>query len=127
MRLTGLIAGAVVVAAMGAGCKSTPSGNGNGCQTTGAAVIIDARDNQTFSISSATISPTQTVCWENFGTLTHSITADAALGDTTWNSSTVDETLTPDFIVLKSGWTLNVDYPYHCRYHSGMTGVIHVR
>jgi plastocyanin len=128
MRLSGVGATVAVVLTVGVACKSSPSGNGNGCKSTTAAVTIDARDNQTFSITSATISPGQTVCWENFGSLTHSITADATLGDSTWTSTNVDETLTPDFIVLRSGWTVNVDYPYHCRYHpSTMSGVIHVR
>jgi len=126
MRLRGLGASVGVVLALGAACKGTPSGNGNGCKSTGAAVTIDGRDNQTWSLPSVTINASQTVCWENFGTATHSITADPTLSDSTWNATTVDETLTPDFVVLYSGWKANVDYPYHCRYHAGMTGVIHV-
>lgn len=128
MRLFRLGASVAVVLTIGVACKSTPSGNGNGCQSTSAAVTIDARDNQTFSITSVTISPGQTVCWQNFGHLTHSITADPVLGDSNWTATNVDETLTPDFIVLESGWKVNLDYPYHCRYHPAtMSGVIKVR
>lgn len=103
---------------------NNPTG-GNGCDSTGANIIINAQDNLTFDQTSVTISKGQKVCWQNFGTITHSVTADPSLADSTWN---IDETLAPNLVVL---YTFGVvgDFAYHCRYHvaNNMRGVVHVR
>ena len=99
-----------------AGC--TKSGTGNTCASTGA-IAIDARDDSTFSPASLQITPTQTVCWENLGKLTHTITSDIV-------ADSIDITLPPDFTVTK-GFGGITDFNYHCRFHPGMIGVIHVR
>ena len=123
MRLLG---GIVAMAIVGALACSTPSGNGKGCDSTGASSVIDARDNQSFSNTSVTISKGQKVCWQNVGTITHTITADPTPDDSTWNANNVNQTLTPDFVVLLSFGTVG-NFPYHCFFHSGMRGVISVR
>jgi len=120
-----LLGGALVV---GLGCKSTPSGNGTGCKSTAATQTIEAGDNQTFTPSSPTISRGQSVCWENLGTASHTVTALVTVSygttvDTLWNS---DAQLNPDLVVL-AAFNTTGNYPYHCRIHSGMTGVIQVR
>jgi plastocyanin len=38
----------------------------------------------------------------------------------------VDITLPPDFTYTKGFGTVQ-DFSYHCRFHTGMVGVIHVR
>ena len=126
MRRIGLLLGAALV--VGLGCKSTPSGNGSGCQSTAASQTIEAGDNRTFTPSSPTISRGQKVCWENLGTASHTVTAlvtvtNGTTVDTLWN---IDAQLNPDLVVLASFATTG-NYDYHCRLHPGMTGVIQVR
>jgi len=110
--------------AFGIACSGSPSGNGNGCESTGAGVTINAQNNQTFDKPSVTIAPGQSVCWQNFGTLSHTVTANANAQDTTWK---LDGQLNPDLIVLYTFGKSGVNYTYHCRIHSGMTGTIAVR
>lgn len=114
------------LAALGWACSGEPAGQGNGCQSTGADVTINARDNLTFDPPSPTISPTETVCWQNFGSVTHTVTSDPSLPappDPTWN---LDATLSSNTVVSKSFGAMG-DYPYHCSFHPGMQGTISVR
>src|SRR5438309_1998261 len=127
MRVIGLLL--VIVLAIGVACKSTPSGNGNGCKSTASDALIKAQDNLTYDRPSVTISKGQRVCWENGGTTTHTVTAlvtvpKDTMVDTLWYS---DAQLNSDYIVLASFGAVG-DFPYHCRYHlgQGMSGVIHV-
>jgi len=108
------------VAAIGvfAACKE-PSG-GNTCASVGG-VPVDAKDNQTFDPTPVTAQPTDKVCWQNLGTLTHSITADDLLADS------IDITLPPDYTYSTSWGTSGKDFHYHCRFHAGMTGLVQVR
>jgi plastocyanin len=123
-----------VALAVGIACKGTPSESGNGCKSTLADVVISTQDNLSYDKPSVTISVQQRVCWDNPGTLAHSVTAlvtdtvtngTNTIIDTLWN---IDGQVNPDLVVLASFNKLG-DYPYHCRYHQaqGMTGVIHVR
>lgn len=126
MRQIGLLLGAALV--VGLGCKSTPSGNGSGCKSTTASQTIEAGDNRTFTPSSPTISRGQSVCWENLGTASHTVTALVTVSngttvDTLWN---IDAQLNPDLVVL-AVFNTTGDYFFHCRLHSGMTGTIQVR
>ena len=116
--------------AFGSACKTDPNGQGAGCASTVPDVVISARDNLTYDKPDIAVSRLQRICWENSGTMSHSVTAlvtetKGTMVDTLWN---VDGQLNPDLVVLASFNTVG-DYPYHCRYHqaSGMTGVIHVR
>ena len=114
------LVGACAVAAIGvfAACKE-PSG-GNTCASVGG-VPVDAKDNQTFDPTPVTVQPTHKVCWQNLGTLTHSITADDLIADS------IDITLPPDYTYSKSWGTTGKDFHYHCRFHVGMTGLVQVR
>jgi len=112
------------MATLGWGCSGDPAGQGNGCQSTGANVTINAQDNGTFDKPSVPISTTQRVCWQNFGTVTHTVTADpASPPDTSW---TINSTLTSNTVVLRSFGRVG-DYPYHCVFHANMRGLIQVR
>lgn len=109
---------------------SNPTGNGNGCASTGA-VIVRASDAQHFSPQTLTISRGQTVCWQNDGSLTHSITPDLVIAaDSSW-AAYPEQTLSPGLAVLIQSFGASGDYYYHCKFHgakqSGMYGVIQVR
>jgi plastocyanin len=99
-----------------AACDKT--GTGNTCASTGA-VTIDLKDDSTYVPASLTITPTQKVCWQNLGRLTHTMTSDVVL-------DSIDITLPPDFTFTQGFGTVQ-DFNYHCRFHPGMVGSVHVR
>ena len=101
-----------------AACDKT--GTGNTCISTGAAGIVDARDDSVFVLASLTISPTQKVCWQNLGSLTHTMTSDNVSIDS------INITLPPNFTFTK-GFGTQQDFHYHCRFHPGMVGLVQVR
>ena len=93
-------------------------GTGNTCESTGG-IVVDATDDSAFVLPSVQITRSQKVCWQNLGTRTHTITSDVV-------EDSVDHTLPPDFTYTK-GFGMVQDFSYHCRFHTGMVGVIHVR
>lgn len=99
-----------------AACDKT--GTGNTCVSTGA-ITVDMKDDSTYVPASVTITPTQKVCWQNLGTLTHTMTSDVAL-------DSIDITLPPNFTFTK-GFGTQQDFNYHCRFHPGMVAAVHVR
>lgn len=111
-----LVAGAVAVWFLAACDKA---GTGNTCASTGG-VVVDTKDNQVFDPASLQITQTQKVCWQNLGSVTHSMTSDNVATDS------IDITLPPDFTFTKGFGTIQ-DFSYHCRFHVGMVGVVHVR
>ncbi|HEY6807156.1 MAG TPA: plastocyanin/azurin family copper-binding protein [Gemmatimonadales bacterium] len=119
-----LAAGAVL-----GGCGS-PTGNGNGCASTGA-VTVHAKDSHVFSPQILTITHGQSVCWQNDGSVTHSITPDSEVAaDSAW-AAYPEQTLEPNLPVLIQAFGSTGNYYYHCKFHganmSGMYGVIQVR
>jgi plastocyanin len=94
------------------------AGTGNTCASTGA-ITVDLQDDSTYVPASLTITPTQRVCWENLGALTHTMTSDVV-------SDSIDITLPPDYTYTMAFGTVQ-DFNYHCRFHPGMTGAVHVR
>jgi plastocyanin len=103
-----------------------PAGQGNGCQSTGAQVTINAQDNLTFDKPTLTITRGQRVCWQNFGSITHTVTATSASpADTAWTATSFDRTLNPNAVVIHTFGTAG-QYLYHCTFHAGMTGTINV-
>ncbi len=112
----------LVVVLVVAAC-SDPGGQGNGCQSTGADVTISAQDNLTFDKPTLSITRGQRVCWQNIGSTPHTVTSDPALpADPTW---TLDDQLNTNTVVIHT-FSSPGDYPYHCFYHVGMRGTIHV-
>jgi plastocyanin len=109
------VCAAAAVAAFAA-CKE-PSG-GNTCASIGG-VPVDAKSDSTFVPASVQITPTQKVCWQNLGTLTHTITADVI-------TDSIDVTLPPNY-TFSHAFPQGKDFAYHCRFHPGMTGVVHSR
>ena len=119
-----LVAGGILAA-----CNN-PTGHGNGCASTGA-VIVHASDTKHFSPQTLTITHGQNVCWQNDGTLTHSITPDGEIAaDSTW-AAYPEQALEPGLPVLIQTFGATGDYYYHCKFHggnqTGMYGVIQVR
>jgi plastocyanin len=101
-----------------------PSGEGNGCQGTGANIIINAQDNLTFDKPMLTVTHGNQVCWQNLGHTDHTVTHTSSSPlDTTW---TIDAQLNPGLLVIHSFGTVG-NYYYHCSIHTGMTGEIDVR
>ncbi len=94
------------------------NGTGNTCVSTGA-ITVDMKDDSTYVPASVTITPTQKVCWQNLGTVTHTMTSDVV-------TDSIDITLPPDYTYTKGFGTVQ-DFNYHCRFHPGMTGAVHVR
>ncbi|HEX4573530.1 MAG TPA: hypothetical protein VH158_00265 [Gemmatimonadales bacterium] len=115
MKAAGYVIGAALVAA-GYACRNAPMGGGNTCAGVVAQQVINATDNQTFVPASVTVTAGQTVCWQNQGTLTHSVTHD-----------TIDVALPPNYVYVETMGKAGVNLSYHCRYHSSMTGLIAVR
>lgn len=118
MKLALLGACAAAAIAAFAACKE-PAGGNTCASITG--VPVDATDDSTFVPTPLQVTPSQRVCWQNLGTLTHSITADNLLADS------IDITLPPNYTYSASWGTSGKDFAYHCRFHPGMTGLIQVR
>lgn len=113
--LTGLVGVAALVAALG--CDKVGV-EGNTCRANGADIVIDTRDAAVFDPQSITVAVGQEVCWQNLGTVSHTITADQP-------DDSVDVVLPPTFI-YSHGFGVIRDFNYHCTTH-GEQGVVKVR
>jgi plastocyanin len=104
-----------------------PSGQGNGCASTGADVTISTKDNPpSFDKPSPTITRGQRVCWQNPGSVAHTVTATSASpADPSWTDSTFDATLNAGGVAIHTFSSAGL-YQYHCRIHPGMTASINV-
>ena len=122
-RLTGLLA--IGVAAALACSDST--GTARPCEGRGADFVVDATDGQRFSPSNLTISAGQTVCWQNRGTLFHTVTSDDGPGSgddgTAFNSNLASGAFFVHTFAAAGS------FPYHCIPHlaNGMVGTITVQ
>ncbi len=119
----GFAAGVALAVACG-----NPSGEGNGCAGTGAQIVIKAQDNQ-FVPAHVTISKGQTVCWQNSGSVQHTVTATSVslATDSSWSADSVNQTLQPHSGIFIRTFTLqNANYFFKCTLHNE-TGEIDVR
>jgi plastocyanin len=117
-------AAAGVVALLACG---SPNGEGNGCQGTGAGHVVDAQDSKTFSPTPLTISKGTAVCWQNNGSLQHTVTATSASPfDSSWVAESVDVLLNHGALYTKTFGNVG-NYFYKCSIHIGMTGEVDVR
>ena len=120
--MLGFITGVALALACG-----SPSGEGNGCAGTGANHVIDAQDAQQFSPKTLGITHGESVCWENRGSITHTVTANGAtIVDSSWVPDTVNAQLNPGSLFLRTFSKQGVHYFYKCSIHAGMTGEIDV-
>lgn len=103
-----------------------PSGQGNGCLSAGADVIIHAQSNNTYDKPNLTITRGQKVCWQISGSTSHTVTADPATPvDSNWIiNATINANTAASYTFSRAGV-----YPYHCVFHavsSNMRGTINV-
>lgn len=105
---------------------------GSGVCGNGDFVIIKAADNKTFTPQHATATQSQSICFENTGSIVHSVVADSFVAnDSTWKKNG-EQGLAPGFpVIVKVGVG---DYYYHCGIHGfagdttqGMWGKITIR
>src|SRR2546428_5969747 len=81
MRVTlALGIGLIFIAA--AACSSSSTSTANSCGSSGAAANIGATDAQVFSPNHATITHGQSVCWQNNGSILHTVTDNGGGFDT---------------------------------------------
>jgi plastocyanin len=119
MRVIRLLAGLLGVAALGAALACEKVGiEGNNCRANGADIVIDTRDAGAFEPQSIQVQVGQEVCWQNLGTVSHTITADEP-------DDSIDVVLPPTFI-YSHGFGIIRDFNYHCTTH-GESGVVKVR
>ena len=115
-------AGAVLALACG-----NPSGEGNGCAGTGAHTVVNAQDNQTFAPPVLSVTHGESVCWQNSGSIAHTVTAvNATIVDSSWVPDSVNAQLNPGSLFLRTFSKQGVHYFYKCSIHAGMTGEIDV-
>ena len=114
------------VVALGLACGN-PAGEGNGCQGTGAGHVIDAQNAKVFSPTPLTINKGTSVCWQNNGSIAHTVTATSASPfDSSWVAESVDVQLNPGALYTRTFGNVG-NFFYHCAIHAGMTGEIDVR
>lgn len=115
-----------VAAALACG---NPSGEGNGCAGTGAHTVINAQDNQAFVPNLLTVSAGETVCWQNNGSVAHTVTAVSVSGvvDSSWTPDSVNAQLNHGSLYVRAFTRINANYFYKCSLHANMTGQIQVR
>ena len=110
---TNLALVAVLALAALACSDSTDSSSTNLCANSGAAATVTARDNYTFTPDTVTISVGQSVCWQNTGHLTHTVTEAGRYSATLPGGQTFVYT----FVFAST-------FLYHCNNHSTMTGTV---
>jgi plastocyanin len=99
-----------------AACNNLVTGAADTCS--GAAANVSATNGPAFSPANVTIVNGQSVCWHNTGTLEHSVTSN---DNTSFNAASLTGGQTFVHVFALPG-----SFPYHCRFHAGMTGVITV-
>jgi plastocyanin len=106
---------AVLVAALAA-CGGSSTGTGS-CGQSGANANVNATDTKVFSPNGTTITHGQSVCWQDNGAVSHTVTSDDG---TSFNSPLgPGQTFVHTFPAAGS-------FPYHCTIHTGMTGTVTV-
>jgi len=99
-----------------AACSSSSTSPANSCGSSGAFANIGATDAQVFSPNHATITHEQSVCWQNNGSITHTVTDDGGAFNTNL----------PSGMIFVHIYAAAGTFPYHCTIHSGMIGSITV-
>ena len=103
------------LALTGVACNDTTSSSSNPCANSGAAATVTATDNFAFTPESVTIAVGQSVCWQNTGHQTHTVTENTA---GRFNGSL------PAGQTFIYTFTFNSSFGYHCNQHSTMTGTV---
>lgn len=111
MRTTAMLGVSLALLTTAAcGGSTNPS---NLCSASGAAATVSATDSIVFSPASVTITHGQSVCWQNVGTVPHTV-SDNATGGTIFNGNLpAGQTFVRTFSTAGS-------FGYHCNIHSSM-------
>jgi plastocyanin len=108
-----LVLGLAVLAVVACGSSTMPA---NSCGNS-ANANVNATDSKVFSPSQTTIAHGQSVCWQNNGTFSHTVTS---------NDGTSFDTALPSGQIFIQTFPATGSFPYHCNVHTGMTGTITV-
>jgi plastocyanin len=108
---------AVAVAAMACNDYTTASTTANACAGSGAAATVNATDGLSFSPAGVTIAHGQAVCWQNTGSVTHTVTS---------NDGTSFDSNLPGGQTFVHTFSTPGSFAYRCTIHAGMTGTITV-
>jgi plastocyanin len=100
-----------------AACSSSSMASGTTCSTSGASATITASDGLTFAPATATITHGQSVCWQNSGSIAHTVTSN--------DGTSFGSNLSSGQLFVQTFATAG-SFPYHCTIHAGMTGTITV-
>ena len=106
--------GLILLLAAACGSSTMPA---NSCGSSGASANISASDGLTFAPKNATITHGQAVCWQNNGSLAHTVTSDDG---TSFNTSL------PTGQIFVRTFSTAGSFPYHCTIHADMIGTITV-
>lgn len=121
MRYRFVLLGLSVVAVLS--CKSTTATTPPTplpCTDSGAAATVNATDGFEFTPATVTITVGQTVCWQNTGDQTHTVT-DVATNGVRFNGNL------PSGQAFIHTFGFGGRFEYRCKNHSTMTGVIVVK
>ena len=116
MRTT-LVVGIGLIVLMALACSSSSTMVANSCGSSGAAANVNATDSKVFSPSTATITHGQSVCWQNNGAFSHTVTS---------NDGTSFSSSLPSGQIFVHTFSTAGSFPYRCTIHAGMTGTITV-
>ena len=96
-------------------CSDSPSSSSSPtdlCANSGAVATVSANDDYTFTPDTVTITIGPSVCWQNTGHLTHTVSVTGlGAGDLPGGQT----------LVYTFGYAT---YPYRCSRHSTMTGTV---
>ncbi|MEO8451158.1 MAG: plastocyanin/azurin family copper-binding protein [Gemmatimonadota bacterium] len=104
-----------LITVAGAAC-STSDSSGLSCQGAGANASVSATGSLAFTPNAVTITAGQSVCWQNTGSVSHTVTADGGSFASPLDPS---QTFTRTFATAGT-------FPYHCTIHAGMVGTVTV-
>jgi plastocyanin len=98
-----------------AACSSSSTASGTTCSTSGAAATVTASDGLTFAPATATITHGQSICWQNSGSIAHTVTSN--------DGTSFSTNLAAGQLFLHTFATAGT-FAYHCTIHAGMNGTI---
>ena len=113
MRANLALFAVLVLTAVACGSDSTDSSSTDLCAGSGAAVTVNVTD-YAFTPDSLTIAAGQSVCWQNNGHQTHTVTPGSVFN----GNLPPGQTFVFTFLLGNNSW------PYHCTQHSTMTGIV---
>ena len=116
MNLSLALGGFVVLVAIACRSSTSPQST-DPCANSGTDATVSASDNFTFAPNSVTITVGQSVCWQNRGTLVHTVTDNATSGARFNGNLASGQAFVHTF-------GFGGSFIYHCNNHSNMTATV---